>query len=148
DSLTQCVIAFSDSLCFKLKQTGDAPFVIAIGPVHQGARPTRWRRRTGLAEIVRDDGWQLTTLEKGQKRSGWPWLIDANVFSRKTVLASPSAVAFASASRRASWRRMRRQRRKGRFPLSSRAEVCWIIVGVSIQPLPGIRAGKTKVGRL
>ena len=48
------------------------------------------------------------------------------IFSSNTVLASPSA--FASASRRASWRRMRRQRRKGRPPLSRRAEVLSVIV--------------------
>ena len=50
------------------------------------------------------------------------------MFFSKTVLASPSAVAFASASRPASWRQMRRQRRKGRPPLSSRAEVFPLIV--------------------
>ncbi len=38
----------------KLKQTGDAPSVITIGTVHQGARPTRWRRRTGLAGTLWD----------------------------------------------------------------------------------------------
>ena len=66
DPLPQCIIPSSDSLSFKLKQTG-------------------------LAEVVRNDRWQ------GQTRSRWPWLIDSNTFFSKTVLASPSAVAFASA---------------------------------------------------
>ncbi len=140
--LPQCIIPSSDSLSFKLKQTGDAAIVLTIGTVQQGARPTRWRRRTGLAEVVGNGRWQ------GQKRSGWPWLIDRNMFCSKTASASPSAVAFASASRPASWRLMRRQRRKGRPPLSSRAEVCLVIVEFSMQSLPTIRAGKTKGQRL
>ena len=32
----------------KLRQTGPPLFVLAIGPVHMGVRPTRWRGRTGL----------------------------------------------------------------------------------------------------
>ncbi len=55
------------------------------------ARPTAIRRsglvdslgfklkQTGLAEIVRNNGWQ------GQKCSGWPWLIDAKMSSSKTA---------------------------------------------------------------
>ncbi len=132
-----------DSLSFKLKQTGDAPFRRRhrYGPpggetdamaTTNGARPNcskRWVAGSVAGRMALVDRrryvFQQNSIGEPLRRR-----LRIGLSPRELEVDAKAEAEGASP------------------PLSSRAEVCSVIVGISLRSLPRMRAGQTKVQRL